>query len=125
LSSFLDGKLATALAKGFKGKLLLGTLRKVTTSGRDANGDPIVTTTDFDAQGFVDEYDAAYRARAGIPGTDSKVVLIVALCAAQPVIGDRVMFKSGQYAGIWWLTRDRAIDPAGATFELQSYQVPE
>jgi hypothetical protein len=125
LTGFLDGKLAAALAKGFNGRLLRGTLRKVTTSGRDANGDPITSPTDYAVQGFVDSYTAAYKAAAGIPATDSKVTLIANLCAAQPAIGDKIMFTSGQYAGIWWMARDRVIDPAGATFELQSYQVPE
>lgn len=119
MTSFLEGKLAAALAKGFAGKLLTGTLRKVTTSGRDAHGDPISGTADYPVQGFVDNYSAMTRAAAGIPMEDSKIVLIAGLCGAAPAIGDKV-----QLQGQWWQVRAVAIDPAGATYELQSYRVP-
>lgn len=114
----LDGQIRAAIAKGFNGKLLSGTLRKVTTTGRDANGDPITTTTDYACHGFVDDYSAITRMAAGIPATDSRVTLIAGLCAAEPAIGDKVLV-SGQ----WWQVRAVSKDPAGATFELQSFRV--
>jgi hypothetical protein len=124
MTSFLAGSLANAIAAGFQSKLLPGTLRKVTTASRDSVGDPVTTTADYQAQGLVDNYDAVMRARAGIPETDSKIVLIAGLCGAAPAIGDRVMFSSGVYAGQWWQARDVVIDPAGASYECQSFKVP-
>lgn len=114
----LDSQIKAAIAKGFNGKLLSGTLRKVATTGRDANGDPITTTTDYPCQGFVDAYSAMVRIAAGIPETDSKIVLIAGLVATEPAIGDRV-----QLSGQWWQARAVSKDPADATFELQSYRV--
>jgi hypothetical protein len=124
MASFLAGSLANAIASGFKGKLLPGTLRKETAISRDSVGDPVVTTADYAVQGFVENYDATVRAKAGIPSTDSKITLIAGLCGAAPSIGDKIMFSSGVYAGQWWQARDVAIDPAGATFEAQSFRVP-
>lgn len=124
MTSFLSGSLANAIAAGFNGKLLPGTLRKSTTTGRDSVGDPVTTTADYAVQGLVDNYDAVVRARAGIPATDSKILLIAGLCGAAPAIGDKVMFSAGQYAGQWWQFRDVGIDPAGATFEAQSFRIP-
>lgn len=119
MTSFLAGPLAAAIAKGFNGKLLAGTLRKVTSTARDANGDPIETTDDYPVQGFPDDWGAVMRLAAGIPATDSLVVLIAGLCPVEPSIGDRVYLS-----GVWWQVRAVKPDPAKATFELQSYRVP-
>lgn len=114
----LDGAIKGAIANGFRGKLLKGTLRKVTATGRAANGDPITTTTDYACQGFIENYDAFFRAQAGIPDDDTKIVLIAGLCGAIPSVGDKIVFSGGT-----WQARKFATDPAGATFELQSFRV--
>lgn len=114
----LDDQIKAAIAKGFNGKLLAGTLRKTTTTGRDQYGDPVTTTTDYPCQGFVDDYSAVTRMAAGIPATDSRVTLIAGLCAAEPTIGDKV-----QFSGQWWQARAVGRDPANATYECQSYKV--
>lgn len=114
----LDSDIADAIADGFDGLLLAGTLRKVTTTGRDANGDPITTTADYAVQGFPDDYSAITRLAAGIPATDSKLVLIAGLCAADPDIGDKV-----QLGGQWWQVLGVDRDPAGATFECRAQKV--
>jgi hypothetical protein len=124
MTSFLAGSLANAIAAGFRGKLLPGTLTKNTTTSRDSVGDPVVTTASYDVQGLVENYDAVMRAKAGIPATDSKITLIAGLCGAAPSIGDQITFNSGVYSGQSWRVRDVAIDPAGATFEAQSYKAP-
>lgn len=114
----LDGDIATAIASGFDGLLLAGSLRKVTSTGRDANGDPITTTADYAVQGMREDYTAAYRAVAGIPIVDCKILLIAGLCAAAPSIGDKI-----NIAGGWFQARNVVIDPAGATYDCQSYAV--
>lgn len=118
LTSFLEGKLASALAKGFNGKLLSITLRKVVTSGRDSHGDPITTTTDYAGQGFPDSYSAIVMASAGIPATDSKVVLIANLTAAEPAIGDKLLVRLQ-----WFQIRNVVKDPANATYECQCFKI--
>ncbi len=94
MTSFLAGSLANAIAAGFRGKLLPGTLRKNTTTSRDSFGDPVSTTADYAVQGLQETYSA-------------------------PAIGDRV-----QINGQWFQVRDVKIDPAAATYECQSYRVP-
>jgi hypothetical protein len=120
LTSFLEGKLAAALAKGFNGKLMPVILRKVVTSGRDAHGDPITTTQDFAGQGFPDSYSAIVMAAAGIPATDSKIILIAGLTAAEPAVGDKVLVRLN-----WFQIRNVVVDPARATFECQCFKVDQ
>jgi len=118
MTSFLAGSLANAIAAGFRGKLLPGTLRKNTTASRDSVGDPIVTTADYAVQGLQETYSAVIVAMGGVPATDVKLLLIAGLCAAAPAIGDKV-----QMNGQWFQVRDVKIDPAGATYECQSFKV--
>lgn len=115
----LDGQIKQAIAAGFNGKLLKGTLRKITATGRAANGDPVTTTTDYACQGFREAYSAFFRAQAGIPDDDTKITLIAGLCGAAPAVEDKVNISGG-----WWQIRKVAIDPAGATYELQCFGVP-
>lgn len=115
----LDGDIADAISAGFDGLLLAGTLRKVTTVSRDSVGDPVTTTADYTVQGLQETYSAIVRKMAGIPETDVKLLLIAGLCGAAPAIGDKV-----QMNGQWFQVRDVSIDPAGATYECQSFRVP-
>lgn len=118
MTSFLAGSLANAIAAGFNGKLLPGTLRKVTTTSRNSYGDPITSTADYAVQGLRDSYNAFYRAGAGIPDDDVKILLIARLCGAAPAIGDRININDG-----WFEVRKVSLDPAGATYECQSFSV--
>lgn len=115
----LDGAIKKAIADGFRGKLLKGTLRKVTATGRAANGDPITTTTDYACQGFREAYSAFFRAQAGIPDDDVQIVLIAGLTGAAPVAGDKI-----NLAGGWWQVRKVDVDPAQATYSCQCFGVP-
>jgi hypothetical protein len=116
----LDGAIKKAIADGFRGKLLSGTLTKIVATGRDAsNGDPTTTTADYAFQGFREAYSAFFRAQAGIPDDDTKITLIAGLCGAAPAIGDKININGG-----WWQVRKVAIDPAGATYDCQCFGVP-
>lgn len=119
MTSFLAGSLANAIASGFRGKLLPGTLRKNTTTSRDSFGDPVSTTADYAVQGLQETYSALIIAAGGVPATDVKLLLIAGLCGAAPAIGDKI-----QMNGQWFQVRDVKIDPAGATYECQSFRVP-
>lgn len=115
----LDGQIKAAIANGFRGKLLKGTLRKVTAAGRSSNGDPTTAPADYACQGFREAYSAFFRAQAGIPDDDVKIVLIAGLCGAAPVSGDKINLSGG-----WWQVRKVDIDPAGATYSAQCFGVP-
>ncbi len=117
----LDGEIKRAIAAGFRGKLLSGTLTKITTTGRNpANGDPVTTSATYPVQGFRDVYSQFYRASAGIPDDDVRITLIAGLCGAEPAIGDKVTISGG----IWQVRKIGGVDPAGATFDLQCFSVP-
>lgn len=120
----LDGSIKKALAKGFKGKLLKGTVQRVTSSSLDVKGDRIAGVPQtFSVEGFVDEYDEFYRRNAGIPDTDLRITLIGGLMITEPAKGDNVMFATGEWAGQWFQLRRIGTDPAGAAWVCQAYVV--
>lgn len=121
--SFLEGQLRNAIAKGFNGKLLTGNLsRPGAATGVDEYGDPIYTVPfEIPVQGFVDEYNDAYRATAGIPETDSKVCLIAGLMSTDPQKDDKLKFPGFPLFQI----RKIKTDPAIAMWECQSYKVDD
>lgn len=119
MASILEA-IPKAIADGFRGKLLKGTLIKVNTTGRDpTNGDPVTTTASYPVQGFRDVYSQFYRAQAGIPDEDVRITLIAGLCGAEPAIGDKVTIAGGT----WEVRKIGGVDPAGATFDLQCFAV--
>lgn len=117
----LDGQLASAIYAGFKNRLLKGTLRRrtaVVTMGLDALGDAIKTSeTDYDCQGFVDEYSEFFRVTAGIPDTDCKVAIFAKSLPSgvRPLKDDLVRFQS-----VWYQLRTVTTDPATALWECRA-----
>lgn len=120
--ALLDGQIRSAIAAGFNGRLLTGTLtRTVPGGGLDANGDPIAPTTQtFQTQGFVESFSAFYRAASNgrINDTDVKITLIGGLTGTVPTKDDRVTFRGVTYQ----IRRIVEIDPAEASYVLQGYQ---
>jgi hypothetical protein len=115
----LDGDIADAIAGGLAGLLLTGTLQKTTVTGRDSYGDPIYTTSTAAVQGFLDTYSAIMIAAAGIPATDTRIILIAGLCDAAPAIADKVTL-----GGVTYQIRNIARDPANATYDCQAFKAP-
>lgn len=113
--SILD-TLATEVAKGFKGKLMTGLLRRETPSASvDDRGDPTsFTVTTFPFEGIVDTYSAFHKAVAQIPDTDVKVLIIAGSLATQPINGDQLQMR-----GLWYQVRRFSTDPATATWDCQ------
>lgn len=116
----LDGQIKNAIASGFRGKLLTATIRKETVTSRDANGDPVTTATNYAAQGARSDYSAFYKKQAGIPDDDVQIILIAGLCDAVPERGDQV-----KISGAWYQVRRVKIDPASASYELQSFSIED
>ncbi len=121
MAGILTGKLAKAIFKGFKGKLLKGELRRETGNEiLDEFGDSTDSTiTYFAIEGFTDEFSDFYREKAGIPETD----LIVAIFAESspglvPGKDDKVTFLNR-----WYQLRKVKIDPATALYEGQSFEI--
>lgn len=118
--ALLDGQIRNAIAAGFKGRLLKGTLtRTIPSTETDDYGDPVgTTTTAYPCEGFVESFSAYYRAQAGIPDTDVKILLIAGLINTVPTKDDRVTFRGTTYQ----IRKTADVDPAGASYTLQGYQ---
>mgnify|MGYP001562722116 CR=1 FL=1 len=125
----LDGDLAEAIFQGFKGKLLTGVIRQKAvpeSGGLDDLGDAIdATPTDTPLEGFVDEYDAAFKARAGIPQTDVKVCIFAqSIPGVRPGRDDKARIdRSG--SSQWYQIRRVMTDPALALWECQSFEIQD
>jgi len=125
--AILDGDIASAIFKGFKGKLLTGLIRQrtVPSSGAlDQYGDPIdLEATDTAIEGFVENYDDAYRARAGIPETDLQVnIFAKSAPAITPGKDDIVKFTRGT-VDTWYQLRRVKTDPALALWQCQAFEI--
>ena len=121
MAQLLTGKLAKAIFKGFKGKLLKGELRRETGNETlDEFGDSTDSTiTYFSVEGFTDEFSDFYKEKAGIPETD----LIVAIFAQSspglvPCKDDKVTFLNR-----WYQIREVKVDPATALYECQAFEI--
>jgi hypothetical protein len=95
-----------------------GTLRRETSGGLDQYGDPVppVVTT-YPMRGWVENYDATWIS-AGIPVTDSKVVILARSISIEPKQSDKLSIQSK-----WWSVRAVERDPAGATYSLQCSEI--
>lgn len=125
----LDGVLAKEIFKGFKGKLLNGTLRRespATSAGLDILGDPIATEPQtWPCQGFTEDYSAFYRAQAGIPETDVRAnIFAQSIPGVTPTTDDQVAFVR---AGVttWYQLRKVTTDPATALWTAPAFEIPD
>lgn len=129
----LDGGLAQSIYDGFRGQLLTAKLRKrtVPTSGAlDRAGDPIdpPAPTDQVCEGFIDRYSDFTHAQAGIPRDDLKLCIFGKSLpdGVRPEKDDIAQITGpvgSEFYGRWFQIRQRAIDPAGALWECQSFEI--
>jgi hypothetical protein len=111
--------LQKAVAKAFKGKLLIGTLSRATATSVNEYGDPVPgIDQSFHCEGFPDNYDDAYRKAAGIPETSVKLILIAGNTTTDPRKTDKVTFR-----GITYEILKVKTDPALAHYECEAYRV--
>ncbi len=121
MAGLLTGKIADAIFKGFKGKLLTGELRRETPNDiLDEYGDPTLPTISyFSLEGFVDEFSDMYRVKAGIPDTDLKVnIFAKSAPTLTPTKDDKVLMN-----GVWYQLRKVRTDPATALWTCQSFRI--
>lgn len=118
--SFLTGSLRKQIAAGFKNRLLTGTLLRQGATTLDEYGDEIVTPPgSFRVEGFHDNYDEKYRVAAGIPITDSKIVLILGNCQTDPIKDDTITLQGYKPFKV----RAVKVDPAKASAECQVFEI--
>ena len=125
MTSFLETQLKSQIGKGFKGRLLTGTLRRFTNEGSgglDDYGDPATPTpADYAFEGFVSQYSAFAKSNSGIPESDEKVIIIADSITVEPQRDDYVKLRNE------WrkIRRLNSTDPGRAVFVCQSYRVQE
>lgn len=126
MTSLLEGALKAQIAKGFKGKLTLGTIRRGTaTTVDDAGNDVSGTPTEYACEGIRESFSTYTKAAANIPDTDVSILILLGSVkpATTPVTNDLIYLKAP-----WnrWhkVRRVLEIDPAGASAKLQAYEVP-
>ena len=120
MASFLTGSLRKAIASGFKNQLLTGTLLRPGTTSVNEYGDPVVIQPgSFSVEGFHDAYDEKYRVQAGIPSTDSKIVLILGNCQTDPIKDDTITLVGYKPFKV----RSVKTDPAKASAECQVFEI--
>ncbi|QIG75284.1 hypothetical protein EVC29_055 [Rhizobium phage RHph_Y52] len=119
MASPLEGQIAKAIAKGFKGKLLKGVLTRNVPGGTlDSYGDPVGSSTQtFSFEGFAENFTAFYRANAGIPDGDVSILFIAQTLSTVPTKDDRVTLRGVTYQ----LRQLVEADPAGATYRFAGY----
>ena len=126
----LDGDLATSIFDGFRGRLSVGLLRKRAvpeSGGLDARGDPIDTVpTDKPIEGFYEDLDSAYMARAGLPADSVKVNIFAQSCPGVVPGRDDVVKLTRASVDHWFQLRRVQIDPAGALWVCpDAFEIPE
>lgn len=116
----LDDDLATIIGGAIDFMMLDGTLRRDTVASLNSSyGDPVAgTPSTYSFRGFDDDFDAAYRMRAGIPQTDTRISIMASSVASAPMQDDRISFR-----GSWWQIRRVVSDPARAVYECQVFKV--
>ena len=121
MPGILDG-LAATVYRAFENKLDLGTLRQEQGGIQNDLGDKVRSeVVEYPCQGFTDKYNDVFRARAGIPEGDVKVMIFGASLPAgvRPGKDDKVMMNAA-----WWQIRKAETDPATALWECQSFSIP-
>ncbi len=121
MAGFLEGSLAESIYKGFKGKLLTGSIRQrvpAESSSLDEYGDPqAIVPTETPIEGFAENYDALYLARAGLPKDSVKVNFFAKSApGVRPGKDDLVRLQQAS-VDTWYQLRRVKIDPAGALWE--------
>lgn len=122
----LDGGLADTIFNAFKGRLLVGSLRKSTvplSGGLNEYGDPVApSVASYACEGFDENYSDYIRAQAGIPITDVKINIFAKSLSAgiEPETDDQVLMNSK-----WYQIRNVMRDPATALWTCQSFQIKD
>lgn len=122
MASLLDSKIRSTVAAAFKGRLLTCVLRRVASSSVDSFGDVVegaATTWNFD--GIVESFRAEFAVAAGIPVTDSRILIIAGSLATTPENDDQVKVRDQWYQ----LRKLVERDPANATYVFAGFEIED
>ena len=123
----LDGDLARSIYDGFRGKLLSGVIRQsLVPDGTtlDGNGDPQAIAPVLTAiEGFTDNYSKFTQAQAGIPATDLRLFIFAQSAPGVIPRKDSQVRLDRAGVGQWYQLRNASIDPAGALWDCQAFEI--
>jgi hypothetical protein len=93
----------------------------------NALGDPVADSySTFAFQGIRDSFNAAFAARAGIPLTDVRILVILGLVRPEtlPQIDDKIRIRGSDGTQKWHQVRAvLTVDPANAHSVLQCFEI--
>lgn len=106
--------------RSFRNILRSGTLRREVPGGLDQWGDPVAPAIESHPfRGQREDYRADFRATAGIPQEDCRIMIAADSIAIRPRQMDQL-----QLQGQWFSVRSiENIDPAAATYTLQCTEI--
>lgn len=118
----LDGQIANELFRGFKGKLLKGTLqRNVYQDINDLNGDRIPhSKATYSFEGFDASYNQYEKLKYNIPESDCKIVIFTKSITTTPVKDDYIYIRSR-----WVQLRAVRQDVAQALYVCQAFDIED
>lgn len=76
---------------------------------------PNIVPVDYPFKGFVDDFDASWRAGSLIQAGDVRVIIVANSLAVEPVAGDRITARGQTFTAITVQG-----DPALATWQIQA-----
>ena len=122
MTSLLESKIKNTVASAFAGKLLTGTLRRVSSSTVDSYGDNVAAgaaaTYGFD--GMVDTFDSRFLPE-GVKVTDARILIIAGSLSVVPQEDDQLKVRDQWYQ----MRRITERDPAGATYVLAAFEIED
>ena len=120
MTSFLPA-IRKGIAKGFRDKLSKGKLRRRTPILNNFNDVQTLSYVDYNFDGIRENFDAAWAARALIPQTDVKILIILGSLPSTIVPNQNDLIY---IAGFWHqIRRVLEIDPASASASLQAFVI--
>ena len=123
MASPLESQIKKQVASAFKGKLLTGTLRRVSAAAVNSRGDPVpAAASTYAFEGIRESYSARYREQAGIPVEDVQFLVLLGSTspATEPRRGDQIKLSNTP----WHQVREiPEVDPAGATAKCQCFVI--
>jgi hypothetical protein len=114
----LDGGLQAIVGSVFGGLLLDGTLHQATVVS-DGEGGTTETFADHPLKLMIENYSDEYRARAGIPATDVRIIILQSGVSVKPNADSQITV-----GGVRYNVRPPVLqDPAQATWTVQGSPV--
>lgn len=121
MASLLESTIRKTVATAFAGKLLTGTLRRVSSTTVDSYGDVVAgTAATYAFDGMVDTFDSRFLP-AGVEATDARILIIGGSLSVTPQKDDQIKLRDQWYQVRGIVERD----PANATYTMAGFEIED